>query len=106
VNYPGGAGISKSSLDYGRVVVTVGRQAVANVSFVIDEKGHPLDFKVNSASDDRWGPEAIAVLQSWRFKPGVKDGQPVPVPCTVTLVWGHRSIPADVLRDIAQRTNP
>ena len=106
VNYPPGAGVSRQVIDHAQVVVAVGRQATATLSFDVDRNGRPVHFEVKSASDEPWGPEAIAVVENWQFAPGMKDGEPVPVPCTVTLVWGKRNLSAAVLRAIGQRTPP
>lgn len=103
VSYPPGAGLSRNSLDHAQVIVAIGRQASAIVSFRIDEEGRPVDFKVDSASEDRWGPEAISIVQSWRFTPGMKDGKAVSVLCTLTLVWGQKNMSAEMLREIAHR---
>lgn len=104
VSYPLGAGVSRTVIDHAQVIAAVGRQATATLSFDVDRDGRPVRFEVQSTSDDRWGPEAIALVQNWQFAPGMKDGEPVSVPCTVTLVWGKRRLSADVLREIGQRT--
>ena len=89
-------------MDEGRVVAVIGRQVITKLSFHVDETGHPIQFKVEYASDPRWGPDAIAVVQNWEFTPGTKDGRPVPVPCTLTLVWGSRSLGRNALRNIVK----
>jgi TonB family protein len=91
VSYPPGAGVSRQLVDHGRVIVAIGRQATATLSFDVNPDGRPVQFKVESASDEHWGPEAIALVQNWQFAPGMKDGEPMSVPCTVTLVWGKRT---------------
>lgn len=104
ISYPPGAGVTKSLMDHARVIVSVGRQATATLSFEINQEGRPVSLKVESASDDRWGPEAMSIVQTWAFAPGMKDGAAVSVSCTVTLVWGQRNLGADVIRQIGERT--
>lgn len=104
VFYPPGAGISRASIEHAQIVVAMQRQATATVSFNVNEEGRPTDFKIEAASDDLWGPEAISILDAWRFAPATKDGVPVPVPCTVTMAWGPRTMEAHTLRGIADRS--
>lgn len=103
VIYPSGAGVSRQSIDEGRVIVAIGRQATATLLFDVNQDGRPVGFKLESASDERWGPEAIAVVQNWVFSPGMKEGKAVSVPCALTLVWGRRSLDTRALRNISQR---
>jgi TonB family protein len=77
-----------AAYDEARVLDAIGRSASATVSFDIDERGFPGNFQVLKASADVWGPEAVMLVQSWRFHPGMKTGQPISVPCTLSLVWG------------------
>jgi hypothetical protein len=37
------------------------------------------------------------VVSGWRFKPGMKDGLPVSVPCSVDLIWGPRNLTAKIV---------
>jgi TonB family protein len=106
VIYPPGAGVSRGLMDHARVVVTIGRQASATLSFEVDEQGRPVAFNLEASTDVSWGPEAIAVVQNWKFAPGEKDGKPVSVPCKVTLVWGRRNLSAEVIRNLTERQNP
>ena len=105
VFYPPGAGISRASIEHAQIVVAMQRQATATVSFIVNEEGRPIHFKVDAASDNLWGPEAITILDAWRFAPATKDGVPVPVLCTVTFAWGQRKMDVHVLREIADRTH-
>ncbi len=87
-DYPLGPGIGVAAYDEARLLGAIGRAASATVSFDIDERGYPGHFQVVNASLDVWGPEAVMVIQSWRFHPGMKAGLPISVPCTLKLVWG------------------
>jgi TonB family protein len=88
--YPLGAGISSSTMEEGRLLGAIGRLGTATLSFDVDEHGLPGQFRVERASYDVWGNEAIEVVRDWRFIPGTKNGIAVSVPCTVDLVWGPR----------------
>jgi TonB family protein len=105
VTYPPGAGVSRRAIDHAQVVSAVGRQGIVTLSFMINEHGRPVQFKVESASDDRWGPEAIDFLQMWEFAPAVRNGAPISAGCKLTLVWGERNLSLELLRDISGRVN-
>lgn len=87
-DYPAGSGTSEAAFDEARLLTVIGRAANATVSFSINQSGLPENFQVVGASHEVWGPEAVALLQNWRFHPGTKAGAPVSVPCTLSLVWG------------------
>ena len=88
--YPLGPGISTKAMDEGQVIAAIHRSATVTLQFDVDEHGAPEDFQVLAASEALWGDEAIAVVSKWRFNPGLKDGEPVSVPCTLDLIWGQK----------------
>ena len=96
VKYPLGSGIALDvqplGIDEARIVAAVGRQAWAVVSFDVDKNGFPANFEVPNVSADVWKNQAIALVRQWRFTPGMKDGKPIPVRCTLNLVWGDRNL--------------
>jgi hypothetical protein len=47
-----------------------------------------------------WGSEAIAVVNQWRFMPGMKNGIAISVPCTVGLVWGEKELTSSLERQL------
>ncbi len=105
VKYPLGSGLaldagSSPIIDEARIVAAVGRQAWAIVSFDVDEHGIPRNFEVPDASVDLWKNQAIALVSPWRFNPGMKDGKPVSVHCTLELVWGQRNLSANQLAHV------
>jgi protein TonB len=87
-DYPVGPGIGLAAYEEAEILSVIGRAASATVSFDIDERGYPGTFLVEDASAEAWGPEAVMLVQRWRFHPGIKAGAPVSVPCTLSLIWG------------------
>jgi hypothetical protein len=93
--FPAGAGIfTRAAVEEGRVIGAIGRQATATISFDINELGIPVDLHVDWMSDTCWGPEAVALVQEWRFTPGVKDEKPVRTRAAVDLLWGPFNLSA------------
>jgi periplasmic protein TonB len=66
-----------------------GRAAVATVEAVIGEDGQVRNVCVSSG-DPEWGRAVATALRKWQFKPGTKDGKPVPVLFSLTSTWGPR----------------
>ncbi|HEY4365199.1 MAG TPA: TonB family protein [Bryobacteraceae bacterium] len=91
-SYPTGAGISPNAYDEGRLLGAIGRPANVTLAFDIDDHGRPGRFEVVKASYDVWGYEAANLVEGWQFAPAMKDGMPVPVRCTVDLVWGAETL--------------
>jgi TonB family protein len=92
-SFPSGAGVATpAAIEEGWVLWGIRRQAEAVVAFDIDESGVPVHLSVESVSADVWAPEALSVVRGWRFKPGMKEDDPVPVPCKFTLTWGGRRL--------------
>jgi TonB family protein len=54
-------------------------QGTVLIDIVVDEKGNPRDFRIVRPLGLGLDEKAIEAVQKWRFRPGVKDGKPVPV---------------------------
>jgi TonB family protein len=52
---------------------------------VVDEKGNPRDLKVLRPLGLGLDQKAIEAVEKWRFRPGMKDGKPVPVQATIEV---------------------
>lgn len=91
-DYPSGAGVRRDSIDDARLVAIMGRYATTTLSFDVNEHGTPVNFVVLGASREVWGQEAMGIVRKWRFRPGMKDGVPVSVPCQIDMVWGSRTL--------------
>jgi TonB family protein len=105
VKYPLGSGLALDAgpspiIDEARIVAAVGRQAWAVISFDVDENGIPRNFEAQDASADLWPNQAIALVNRWRFTPGMKDGKPVSARCTLELLWGQRNLSAAQLAHV------
>ncbi|MEO8130345.1 MAG: TonB family protein, partial [Bryobacteraceae bacterium] len=94
--FPEGPGVSaREAMEEGSLLRAIRREAMAVVLFDIDESGVPVHLAIESASAEVWAPEALAVVRGWRFQPGMKEDQPVSVPCTFTLTWGGLKLAAN-----------
>jgi len=60
--------------------------ATATVQFEVNEKGAPVNIKVEKSSEDGWAHDVTDALREWKFTPARKGGAPIPVPCTMDFV--------------------
>ena len=60
-------------------------QGTVVLFIVVDEKGNPRDLKVIRPLGLGLDQKAIEAVEKWRFKPGMKDGRPVPVQATIEV---------------------
>jgi TonB family protein len=70
-------------------------QGQVHLQAVIDTEGKPTDIKVVRSLDPTYGLDAnaVAAFEAWRFKPGTREGKPVPVLVTVELTFRLRDGP-------------
>ncbi len=98
--YPIGAGLGPEAMEEGRIIVAMGRLATAKLTFDVDPRGVPVNFRISNASEPVWGSEATALAGQWRFTPGLKNGIAISVPCTLELVWGQKQLTGDLERQL------
>jgi len=55
------------------------------INMEIDPSGKPVNIQVLEPLGFGLDEKAIEAVEGWRFRPGVKDGQPVTVPATVEV---------------------
>jgi len=60
-------------------------QGWVELEFVIDDTGRPRNIRVVKSLGLGLDEEAIKAAEKWRFKPGTKDGKPVPVIAIVDM---------------------
>ena len=60
-------------------------QGYVLLEMVVDENGRPRDIRVVQSLGLGLDEEAMKTLAKWRFKPGTKDGKPVPVVATASV---------------------
>lgn len=55
------------------------------LSIVVDNQGVPTQITVTKSLEPSLDASAVTAVEGWRFKPGMKDGQPVPVKATLVV---------------------
>jgi TonB family protein len=60
-------------------------QGAVLLQLVVDENGVPQEIKVVRSLGLGLDQKAIEAVQKWRFKPGLKDGKPVPVSANIEV---------------------
>jgi TonB family protein len=62
-----------------------GIQGAVLLSIVVDENGQAQAIRVTRSLDPGPDQKAIEAVSQWRFRPGQKDGKPVPVMASVEV---------------------
>jgi len=60
-------------------------QGTVVLSIVVDQQGHPRNLKVVRSLGLGLDEKAIEAVEKWKFRPGYKDGKPVPVLATIEV---------------------
>ncbi len=77
--------ISKVEPEYSEEARKAKWQGTVEMQIVVDEHGNPKEMKVTRALGLGLDQKALEAVAKWRFKPGMKDGKPVPVIATVQV---------------------
>lgn len=56
------------------------------ISFDADENGLTANLHIEESSNPALESEVIGIVRGWRFQPGLKNGAPVAVRCTMDFV--------------------
>jgi len=65
-------------------------QGAVTLECVVQPDGTVGEVRVTKALDPGLDQEAIKAVKQWRFKPGTKDGKPVPVLITLEMAFTLR----------------
>jgi protein TonB len=60
-------------------------QGTVVLQLVVDDKGKPQNLKIMRSLGLGLDQKAIEAVEKWTFKPGMKDGKPVPVIATIEV---------------------
>jgi periplasmic protein TonB len=60
-------------------------QGSAMLQLIVDQNGAPQNIQVTKSLGMGLDQKAIEAVMRWRFKPGMKDGKPVPVIATIEV---------------------
>jgi len=58
------------------------------ISLDVEPDGIPANLHIEKSSNTALESEVIRIVRGWQFRPGMKDGQPVPVRCTLEFAEG------------------
>ena len=59
----------------------------ALIAFIVDKDGLTTEVQVENASDKAFGEAAQQAVSKWKFKPGMKNGEPIRVAMKVPVVF-------------------
>ena len=77
--------LSKVEPEYSEEARKAKWQGTVVLQLVVDEHGLPQQMKVTRSLGLGLDQKAIEAVAKWRFKPGLKDGKPVPVIATIEV---------------------
>ena len=77
--------LSKVEPEYSEEARKAKWQGTVILQLVVDEHGLPQQMKVTRSLGLGLDQKAIEAVSKWRFKPGMKDGKPVPVIATIEV---------------------
>jgi TonB family protein len=77
--------LSKVEPEYSEEARKAKWQGTVQLSLVVDDQGRPQGIKVTRSLGLGLDQKAIEAVEKWRFRPGMKDGKPVPVMATIEV---------------------
>jgi TonB family protein len=77
--------LSKVEPEYSEEARKAKWQGSVVLSVIVDELGRPRDVKVLRSLGLGLDQKAVEAVSQWKFKPGLKDGKPVPVMATIEV---------------------
>ena len=77
--------LSKVEPEYSEEARKAKWQGTVVVSVIVDELGRPRNVRVQRSLGLGLDQKAVEAVSQWRFKPGLKDGKPVPVIATIEV---------------------
>src|SRR5258706_5676074 len=89
--YKDGGGVSapvpiyKPEPEYSEEARKAKFQGTVKLFIAVDEKGDPRDLKGMQPLGLGLDQKGIETVQKWKFRPGMKDGKPVPVQATIEV---------------------
>jgi protein TonB len=77
--------LSKVEPEYSEEARKAKWQGAVVLSVIVDEFGRPKNVRVLHSLGLGLDQKAVEAVEQWRFKPGLKDGKPVPVMATIEV---------------------
>jgi TonB family protein len=74
---------------YPAIYTPAGRTGSVSISFDVDPSGIAENLHIEKSSNAALESEVIRIVRGWQFRPGMKAGRPVSVPCTMEFVEGN-----------------
>jgi TonB family protein len=74
---------------YPEIYTPGGQTGSVTISFDVDPNGIGENLHIEKSSDPALESEVIRIVRGWQFRPGMKDGQAVSVPCTLEFIEGN-----------------
>lgn len=64
-------------------------EGTVTISGTVNIDGRLVNVEIDESSHDGFNQSVLDTLEQWRFTPGLKNSQPVPVPCTIQFVFSQ-----------------
>ncbi len=77
--------LSKVEPEYSEEARKAKWQGTVVLQLVVDDQGRPQNLKILRSLGLGLDQKAVEAVSHWRFKPGLKDGKPVPVFATIEV---------------------